>query len=177
MEKINLKEMTVAEMENYADAQLEIVKGYRKQTEELLGKWGSVKAEIACRKKRIRELRSYWYKRLTNQINKKRLTKGNENEVHIYYKTEPTFSETKEFNWDDYTFLVGFDVTNDVKLDDIYMLMQGEVWSPEGEAREFIQALGLKHTSMSIGDIIDMPDYALLEVATVGFKPVGRPKD
>lgn len=39
-------------------------------------------------------------------------------------------------------------------LDDVYYQMQGENWSPNGEAREAIEKLGLSHTSMSIGDVI-----------------------
>lgn len=54
----------------------------------------------------------------------------------------------------------------------MFALMQGENWSPQGEAREFIQGKGLHHTSMSIGDIIkaggkhyyvDMAGFACLE--------------
>jgi len=36
----------------------------------------------------------------------------------------------------------------------IYHLMQGEQWSPNGEARELIREKKLKHTSMCVGDII-----------------------
>lgn len=39
-------------------------------------------------------------------------------------------------------------------LDDAFRLMQGENWSPNGEARELLQALGLNHTSMSVGDVL-----------------------
>jgi hypothetical protein len=39
-------------------------------------------------------------------------------------------------------------------LDTIYYQMQGDKWSPHGEARELIKNSGLSHTSMSIGDII-----------------------
>jgi hypothetical protein len=38
--------------------------------------------------------------------------------------------------------------------DAVYAMMQGEVWSPRGQARELIKRLGLEHTSMSIGDIV-----------------------
>ncbi len=38
-------------------------------------------------------------------------------------------------------------------LEEVFYKMQGEVWSPNGEARILIRALGLKHTSMSIGDV------------------------
>ena len=32
--------------------------------------------------------------------------------------------------------------------------MQGENWSPNGEARALIKGLGLHHTSMSVGDVL-----------------------
>lgn len=38
-------------------------------------------------------------------------------------------------------------------IDRVYLEMQGEVWSPNGEARELIMSLGLWHTSMSVGDV------------------------
>lgn len=41
-------------------------------------------------------------------------------------------------------------------LDIIFGTMQGDVWSPNGEARELITSKGLKHTSMSVGDIVEM---------------------
>jgi len=33
--------------------------------------------------------------------------------------------------------------------------MQGEIWSPNGEARPLIESLGLSHTSMSVGDVFE----------------------
>lgn len=36
----------------------------------------------------------------------------------------------------------------------IFGMMQGERWSPEGEARTMLGKLGIHHTSMSIGDIV-----------------------
>ena len=38
-------------------------------------------------------------------------------------------------------------------LGEAYRQMQGEVWSPNGEALELIATLGLRHTSMTVGDI------------------------
>ncbi len=58
-------------------------------------------------------------------------------------------------------------------LDMVYRHMQGEVWSPNAEARELIEAKGLEHTSMCVGDvIIDDVGNAHL-VAPVGFKAIG----
>lgn len=39
-------------------------------------------------------------------------------------------------------------------LDLIYSVMQGECWSPNGEANNLIERKGLEHTSMSVGDVI-----------------------
>ena len=52
-------------------------------------------------------------------------------------------------------------------LDDIYEVMQGENWSPLGEARKMISKKKT-HTSMSIGDIITTPDGIYI-VAGSGF--------
>lgn len=56
-------------------------------------------------------------------------------------------------------------------LDLLMTCLQGEVWSPRGEARLLILALGLKHTSMSVGDIIRNPDGKVYMVSPIiGFK-------
>ena len=39
-------------------------------------------------------------------------------------------------------------------MEKVFGMMQGEVWSPNGEARSRIEALGLSHTSMSVGDVV-----------------------
>ena len=39
-------------------------------------------------------------------------------------------------------------------LEDLFTKLQGENWSPCGQARAFIQGLGLTHTSMSAGDVV-----------------------
>jgi len=51
----------------------------------------------------------------------------------------------------------------------IYKVMQGEIWSPYGEANDLIRSKGLHHTSMSIGDIIKIGGEVLM-VDRVGFK-------
>jgi len=40
-------------------------------------------------------------------------------------------------------------------LEEIYMEMQGESWSPNGEAKWLLKSLDIGHTSMSIGDIVE----------------------
>lgn len=51
----------------------------------------------------------------------------------------------------------------------IYMMLQGEAWSRFGEARALIQRLGLSHTSMDVGDVIQIQEkYWIVEPC--GFK-------
>jgi hypothetical protein len=58
-------------------------------------------------------------------------------------------------------------------MEEAYMKMQGENWSPNGEARPVIEGLGLKHTSMSCSDILyDMDEKKYYQVANIGFKEV-----
>lgn len=55
-------------------------------------------------------------------------------------------------------------------LEEVFWRMQGEIWSPNGEARELIQSKGLSHTSMSVGDVVCDEDENYHVVANVGFK-------
>lgn len=61
-------------------------------------------------------------------------------------------------------------------LEEVFQKMQGEVWSPNGEAREGIKALGLSHTSMSVGDVLysDNEDkyYMVKDFGWVEFSPL-----
>ena len=55
-------------------------------------------------------------------------------------------------------------------LEDVFMMMQGEVWSPNGEARDLSRYKGLTHTSMSVNDYIQTPDGKFNRVEGCGFK-------
>jgi len=54
-------------------------------------------------------------------------------------------------------------------LEEIFQMLQGENWSPEGEARELIKNKELNHTSMLVGDVIQIGEVFYL-VDEVGFK-------
>jgi len=54
-----------------------------------------------------------------------------------------------------HVFVKTLDVPEGQNLDYIFREMQGEVWSPNGEARELIRSKGLDHTSMCIGDMAE----------------------
>ena len=55
--------------------------------------------------------------------------------------------------------------------DKIFQMMQGENWSPAGEAKDLIKEKGLKHTSMSMGDVIVTPHKTLM-VDFAGFAEI-----
>lgn len=50
----------------------------------------------------------------------------------------------------------------------VFRFMQGEVWSPRGEARSLVLGKGLHHTSISVGDIIKIGSKVLF-CDTFGF--------
>ena len=43
---------------------------------------------------------------------------------------------------------------DEINPERIWVMMQGEHWSPQGQARGFLQSLRLQHTSMSVGDAV-----------------------
>jgi hypothetical protein len=54
-------------------------------------------------------------------------------------------------------------------LEKVFREMQGEIWSPNGEAYDLIDALGVEHTSMSTNDIVVGPDNVAWIVDRNGF--------
>lgn len=103
--------------------------------------------------------------------------------VGIWYKTSSARSILRKFDgikqaYESGDFPSALDVTHaqvcEVFLpvkDDIDIcyqvtdMMQGERWSPNGEAKHHIASLGLSHTSICEGDVIQVGDkfYALFE--------------
>lgn len=51
----------------------------------------------------------------------------------------------------------------------VFCRMQAEQWSPNGEARDLIKSLGLQHTSMSVGDIVEAENGELYQAAMFGW--------
>lgn len=62
-------------------------------------------------------------------------------------------------------------VIRETNLETIFEIMQGEYWSPRGQARSLIQKKGLHHTSMSVGDIIVVHGEVFM-VDSTGFRRV-----
>jgi hypothetical protein len=58
-------------------------------------------------------------------------------------------------------------------LEKVFYRMQGEVWSPNGEAKDLIMSLGVQHTSMSTGDIVRDNDTGnIWRVEDFGWKKI-----
>jgi len=57
--------------------------------------------------------------------------------------------------------------------EEVFFKMQGEVWSPNGEARPLIKALGLRHTTMSVGDVVVDAEGVAHAVDLCGFYRLG----
>jgi len=57
-------------------------------------------------------------------------------------------------------------------LDYAWMELQGERWSPKGNARNLLKAKGLEHTSMSVGDCFRFKNGEVWVVAAFGFELV-----
>lgn len=92
--------------------------------------------------------------------------------TQIWYDRNPTFME------DNIPTLATLKTTHAwvgsiacMDLERIYALMQGENWSPNGEARDVIRVRGLRHTSMSIGDVVKIGNEAWM-VSFAGFRPL-----
>ena len=133
---------------------------------------------------RIKELRQAFTRLLSymNQIDVDNIPEGTDRYI-IYYRKHLTFEPNPEFfdsgailediMMKDYIHVVDFYAPPTMKLEDIFMFMQADRWSPNGEARELIQRLGLRHTSMSVGDLVEDTNTGVIyEVAGFGFNNV-----
>jgi hypothetical protein len=96
----------------------------------------------------------------------------------IYYGRKPTFHASGEFGTPRLT--VSALLSSHIRLcqveaghmDDAFWQMQAENWSPHGEARPLIQSLGLSHTSMSVGDVIQDEGGVYWECLDRGWRQV-----
>lgn len=59
--------------------------------------------------------------------------------------------------------------------EDLWSALQGEFWSPRGEAADLVRGKGLTHTSMSVGDIIVIGNKGWM-VGSFGFEELPRTK-
>jgi hypothetical protein len=101
----------------------------------------------------------------------------------VLLRKNPTFMprDWSEFSSDQLPDVIKWDYAKvltfkAVGLDAVFAHMQGERYSPNGEARPLILFLGLNHTSCSIGDLIlRESDGTVFEVDFTGFITVYQP--
>ena len=94
----------------------------------------------------------------------------------VYYARRPTFRPSGEFGTlrltvtglhTSHVHLCQIEASS---LDDAFRRMQGESWSPHGEARALLRSLGLGHTSMSVGDVLQDGEGACWECLDQGWR-------
>jgi hypothetical protein len=95
----------------------------------------------------------------------------------VYYKMGTDFRTSKNLTAEgfaqNYKFVRSVPDGRAKGLGDVYEMMQAHNWSPNGEARPIIKALGLEHTSMSVGDLIlESQSGKIYQVAPFGFEEV-----
>ena len=102
-------------------------------------------------------------------------------DYEVWYRREPEFmprqwgADVEDTIQKDYVHLITIRCQGSIET--VYMVMQGEVWSPEGQARPLIKSKGLRHTSMSVGDLVKDIDTGIwYEVDHFGFKQVNTIK-
>jgi hypothetical protein len=94
----------------------------------------------------------------------------------VYYARRPTFHPSGQFGTPLLTTSalaqshVRLGEVEGDHLDDAFSRMQGENWSPHGEARELLHSLGLGHTSMSVGDLLQDDEGVYWECLDRGWR-------
>lgn len=92
-----------------------------------------------------------------------------QNEFGRYYKMAMHLDGIGKIDLVDFTEVAKVKA---LTLENVYLMMQGDMWSPNGEARPIIIDLGLTHTSMSMGDVIKDEKGQYWMVGMIGFKRV-----
>lgn len=95
--------------------------------------------------------------------------------MHVWYKVKPTFNESdvpKNLSVliEKYRMVRKLNIEPD--FEKVFLMMQGEIWSPKGEAKSHIKWLGLHHTSMSVGDLIRVKKGNWWIITNLGFNRV-----
>lgn len=90
----------------------------------------------------------------------------------VYYAKSPVFLPNPGLRRsnlrDTHVWLMDVEAENP---EDVFKKMQGEVWSPNGEAKDLISNRGLCHTSMSVGDVVyDIEADKYFEADMIGFR-------
>ena len=59
-------------------------------------------------------------------------------------------------------------------LEEVFRLLSGHQWSPRGEAKGLIEAMGLDHTDMRVGDLLETAE-GIWVAASAGFEQIAGP--
>jgi hypothetical protein len=98
----------------------------------------------------------------------------------VYYARRPTFHPSGQIGIplltvstlaQSHVLLGQIEATD---LDNVFWQMQGENWSPHGEAKALLQSLGLSHTSMSTGDVLEDEDGVCWECIEQGWRRLAQ---
>lgn len=87
--------------------------------------------------------------------------------TNLHWDKQHPYANIHQYLSEHYTMLGSLNTK--ATLEEVYCVMQGENWSPMGEARDLIRSKGLSHTSLSIGDVVRI-GQRYYECAAVGFK-------
>lgn len=101
----------------------------------------------------------------------------------VWYRRDPTFRSDPNLTGDNlqdtHVYICYVEQTSALEQDHVsllnmvYTLMQGEMWSPRGQARDLLARRGVFHTSMAIGDVVVTPSGQCFEVDDFGFRSIG----
>jgi len=91
--------------------------------------------------------------------------------LSIWFAKQPTWREVAgPVNLADFIYL---DDIRAETLENAFELMQGDSYSPNGEASRLIRSLGLTHTSMRVGDLLfDREAHRWYAVRAKGFEGI-----
>jgi hypothetical protein len=101
--------------------------------------------------------------------------------VEVWYMTEAGWREVSSgitVHPEKISLGITHELLGEIKernLQKAWVALQGDFWSPHGEARGLIQSKGLRHTSMSVGDVFKIGHRAWV-VAASGFDEIDLTK-
>ena len=102
--------------------------------------------------------------------------------AEVWYKRQPTFRSDPDLRIDNleatHVHVHNVQVNAEAgawgdELGTVYHMMQGEVWSSSLQARQILRRRGVGHTSLSIGDVVIMPNDKVWECTEGGWRAVG----
>jgi len=111
-----------------------------------------------------------WYESLNDAVEQTGISELMEGDTEIWYGrmgqivTSQTLSYAASLGWmPDRNNLAHTHVhignIQEDGLEEVFALMQGECWSPQGQANMMLRELGADHTSMSVGDVVKIGDF------------------